>query len=119
MTDQSPNDQQGNRRDRPGQETRISNVPYGERFKRAKRGGFGGNKTVLVLGIIAMFLFVVVVAISIKKLTQKSGKDAISSTASEMKTGKLSTIPEGYRSTPVIHCWERRRSLSLPKKGAC
>jgi hypothetical protein len=95
MTDQSPNDQQGNRRDRPGQETRISNVPYGERFKRAKRGGFGGSKTVLVLGIIAMFLFVAVVAISIKKLTQKSGKDAISSTASEMKTGKLSTIPEG------------------------
>ncbi|MCX6831568.1 MAG: hypothetical protein NT028_05445, partial [candidate division Zixibacteria bacterium] len=95
MTDQSPNDQQGNRKDRPGQETRISNVPYGERFKRAKRGGFGGNKMVLVLGIIAMFLFVAVVAISIKKLTQKSGKDAISSTASEMKTGKLNTIPEG------------------------
>ncbi|TFH65313.1 MAG: hypothetical protein E4G91_02970, partial [Candidatus Zixiibacteriota bacterium] len=95
MTDQSPNDQQGNRRDRPGQETRISNVPYGERFKRVKRGGFGGSKTVLVLGIIAMFLFVAVVAISIKKMTQKSGKDAISSTASEMKTGKLSTIPEG------------------------
>ncbi len=95
MTDQSPNDQQGNRKDRPGQETRISNVPYGERFKRAKRGGFGGNKMVLVLGIIAMFLFVAVVAVSIKKLTQKSGKDAISSTASEMKTGKLSTIPEG------------------------
>ena len=95
MTDQSPNDQQGNRKDRPGQETRISNVPYAERLKRAKRGGFGGNKTVLVLGIIAMFLFVAVVAISIKKLTQKSGKDAISSTASEMKTGRLSTIPEG------------------------
>jgi|GEM_PF-2342406 len=95
MTDQSPNDQQGNRKDRPGQETRISNVPYGERFKRAKRGGFGGSKMVLVLGIIAMFLFVAVVAVSIKKLIQKSGKNAISSTASEMKTGKLRTIPEG------------------------
>jgi serine/threonine protein kinase len=95
MTDQSPSDQQGNHKGRPGQETRISNIPYGERFKRAKRGGFGGSKTVLVLGIIAMFLFIAVVAISIKKMTQKSGKDAVSATASEMKTGKLVTIPDG------------------------
>ncbi len=95
MSDQTPSDSQGGRRDRPGQETRISKTPYGERLKRAKRGGFGGSRTVLVLSIVAMFLFVAVVAITIKKVTQKSGGSAISTTASEMKTGKLATVPEG------------------------
>jgi len=126
MTDQSPNDQSGNRRNRPGQETRISNVPYSERYKRAKRGGFGGSKTVLVLGIIAMFLFVAVVAVSIKKLTQKSGTET-TTTAAEMKTGKLTTVPEGVSvligdsllgTTPLTFSAKEGETLTL-KHSCC
>jgi hypothetical protein len=103
MSDQSQNGPEGRKNDRPGQETRISNVPYTERLKRAKRGGLGGSKTVLVLMIVAVLLLSGIGIILVTRIVSK-GPDS-GPTAAEMKSGTVATIPDSatvYRGDSLI-----------------
>ncbi|MGB5106433.1 MAG: protein kinase [Candidatus Zixiibacteriota bacterium] len=94
MADQSRNDRDDDKRPRAGQETRISSTPVSERLKRAKRSGFGGNKTVLALGSIAALLILVVGFLVVRKMMQGAGGGAESEVI-EMESGTISTIPDG------------------------
>lgn len=92
MSDSLPNENDGERKDRPGQETRITNASYAERMKRAKHGGMGGNKTVLTLGIIAIILLIGVGIVMVKRMLSKGSTTG--TTVAELKSGRLTTVPD-------------------------
>lgn len=95
MVEPHRNDRDDERRSRAGQETRISSMPVGERLKRAQRSGFGGNRTVFVLGIFAAVLVLAAGVLVILKLTSGSGGSTEESPVSGMKTGTINSVPDG------------------------
>ncbi len=82
------------RRPQPGQETRIGGMPVAERINRAKRSGLGGNRTILVLGVVAILLLVVVAVVAISKLGGDDDSPPPPQIV-ESKTGTLQTLPVG------------------------
>ncbi len=95
MVESSRNDRDDDRRARSGQETRIGAMPVGEKIKRAGRSGMGGSKAVLILGVVAAILVLAVGVILIMKLTSGDGGTAADPDKRELKSGTLTTFPEG------------------------
>lgn len=90
---ENSSDDRDKRRQQVGQETRIGGTPVSERLNRAKRTGFGGNRTILGLGLVAILLLIVVAVVAIIKL---GGDDDAPPTPEivEARTGTLQTVPE-------------------------